>query len=122
MLKKLGTDLLVTELMGDRVNYVTGGYSRGAAGFWVENGAVQYPVDEVLLTPSQASTLDTLRHITPLLPAVVLQGLSAPARHGCSNSLQQISTVSFCRSPMHLIGSVARSIRCAARHAARVVA
>jgi PmbA protein len=39
MLKKLGTGLFVIELMGQGVNYVTGDYSRGASGFWVENGA-----------------------------------------------------------------------------------
>lgn len=49
MLRKLGTGLLVTELMGQGVNYVTGDYSRGAAGFWVENGEIQYPVEEITL-------------------------------------------------------------------------
>ena len=43
MLPRLGTGLLLTELMGQGVNTVTGDYSRGAAGFWVENGAIQYP-------------------------------------------------------------------------------
>ena len=41
MLKQLDTGLLVTELMGQGVNMVTGDYSRGAAGFWVENGEIQ---------------------------------------------------------------------------------
>ena len=41
------TGLLVTELMGQGVNAVTGDYSRGAAGFWVENGEIQYPVEEI---------------------------------------------------------------------------
>jgi PmbA protein len=49
MLARLGTGLLVTELMGQGVNGVTGDYSRGAAGFWVENGAVQYPVAEITI-------------------------------------------------------------------------
>jgi PmbA protein len=49
MLKQLGTGFLVTELMGQGVNTVTGDYSRGAAGFWVEHGAVAYPVDEVTI-------------------------------------------------------------------------
>ena len=44
LLKTMGTGLLVTELMGQGVNTVTGDYSRGAAGFWVENGEIQYPV------------------------------------------------------------------------------
>jgi len=49
LLKTMGTGLLVTELMGQGVNTVTGDYSRGAAGFWVENGEVQYPVSEITI-------------------------------------------------------------------------
>ena len=49
MLSLLGTGLLVTELMGQGINMVTGDYSRGAAGFWVENGTVQYPVAEITI-------------------------------------------------------------------------
>jgi PmbA protein len=49
MLQRLGTGLLVTELMGQGVNMVTGDYSRGAAGFWVENGVLQYPVAEITI-------------------------------------------------------------------------
>ena len=49
LLQRLGTGLLVTELMGQGVNMVTGDYSRGAAGFWVENGSIQYPVAEITI-------------------------------------------------------------------------
>jgi PmbA protein len=49
MLKKLNRGLFVIELMGQGVNYVTGDYSRGAAGFWVENGRIQYPVHEITI-------------------------------------------------------------------------
>ena len=49
MLKTLGTGLLVTELMGQGVNVVNGDYSRGAAGFWVENGIIAYPVSEITI-------------------------------------------------------------------------
>jgi PmbA protein len=49
MLRKLGTGLFVTELMGQGVNYVTGDYSRGASGFWVENGQIAYPVQEITI-------------------------------------------------------------------------
>ena len=49
MLKKLGTGLFVVELMGQGVNYVTGDYSRGASGFWVENGEIAYPVHEITI-------------------------------------------------------------------------
>jgi len=49
LLAQLGTGLVVTELMGQGVNTVTGDYSRGAAGFWVENGSLQYPVAEITI-------------------------------------------------------------------------
>ena len=49
MLRKLGTGLFVTELMGQGVNYVTGDYSRGAAGYWVKNGKIAYPVEEITI-------------------------------------------------------------------------
>jgi len=49
MLKLMDTGLLVTELMGQGINRVTGDYSRGASGFWVENGQIQYPVDEITI-------------------------------------------------------------------------
>jgi PmbA protein len=49
MLKKLGTGLLVTEVMGQGVSIVTGDYSRGASGFWVEDGAIAYPVEEITI-------------------------------------------------------------------------
>jgi PmbA protein len=49
MLKKLGTGLFVIELMGQGVNYVTGDYSRGASGFWVENGEIVFPVQEITI-------------------------------------------------------------------------
>jgi PmbA protein len=49
MLKKLGTGLFVTEMMGQGVNYVTGDYSRGASGFWVENGHIAFPVQEITI-------------------------------------------------------------------------
>lgn len=49
MLRKMGTGLLVTELMGQGVNYVTGDYSRGAFGYWVENGVIQHAVQEITI-------------------------------------------------------------------------
>ena len=60
MLKKLDTGLLVTELMGQGTNYVTGDYSRGASGFWVENGVIQYPVEEITIAGNMK---DMLRQI-----------------------------------------------------------
>jgi PmbA protein len=49
MLKLMGTGLLVTELIGQGINIINGNYSRGAAGFWVENGEIQYPVEEITI-------------------------------------------------------------------------
>ena len=47
MLKRMGTGLVVTDVMGQGVSIVTGDYSRGASGFWVENGTIAYPVEEI---------------------------------------------------------------------------
>jgi len=60
MLQKLGTGLFVIELMGQGVNYVTGDYSRGASGFWVENGRIAYPVHEITIA---GNLKDMLRDI-----------------------------------------------------------
>ena len=49
LLRQIGTGLLVTDVMGQGVNIVTGDYSRGASGFWVENGEIQYPVAEITI-------------------------------------------------------------------------
>ena len=49
LLATMDTGLLVTELIGQGVNQVTGDYSRGAAGFWVEGGVIQYPVEEITI-------------------------------------------------------------------------
>ncbi|MDH5341950.1 MAG: metalloprotease PmbA [Betaproteobacteria bacterium] len=63
LLKKLGTGLLVTEMMGQGVNAVTGDYSRGAAGFWVENGEIAYPVEEITIA---GNLKDMYRHIVAI--------------------------------------------------------
>ncbi|KGQ38219.1 metalloprotease PmbA [Gallibacterium genomosp. 1] len=52
LLKQMGTGVLVTELMGQGVNLVTGDYSRGASGFWVENGEIKFPVSEITIAGS----------------------------------------------------------------------
>jgi PmbA protein len=49
MLRGMGRGLLVTELMGQGVNPVTGDYSRGAAGYWVEGGEIRFPVEEITI-------------------------------------------------------------------------
>jgi PmbA protein len=49
LLREMGTGLLVTELLGHGVNMVTGDYSRGASGYWVEGGEIRYPVEEITI-------------------------------------------------------------------------
>ena len=71
MLKKMGTGLLVTELMGQGTNYVTGDYSRGASGFWVENGVIQYPVEEITIAGNMK---DMLSQIVAVGADVLMRG------------------------------------------------
>jgi PmbA protein len=63
MLAKLGTGLFVTELMGQGVNYVTGDYSRGASGFWVEKGRIAYPVHEITIAGNMKAMLKGIEAI-----------------------------------------------------------
>ena len=67
MLRKLHRGLFVTELMGQGVNYVTGDYSRGAAGYWVEDGRIAYPVHEITIAG----------HLREMLRGVVAVGADA---------------------------------------------
>jgi len=67
MLRKLHRGLFVTELMGQGVNYVTGDYSRGAAGFWVENGRIAFPVHEITIAS----------HLRDMLKGIVAVGADA---------------------------------------------
>ncbi len=71
MLKTMGTGLLVTELLGTGINMVTGDYSRGAAGFWVENGVIIHPVEEITIASNMA---DMLKMIVAIGSDVVIQG------------------------------------------------
>ena len=57
MIRNMGRGLLVTELMGQGVNYVTGDYSRGASGFWVDNGRIAYPVHEITIAGNMKNML-----------------------------------------------------------------
>lgn len=63
LLERLGTGLLVTEVMGQGVRMVTGDYSRGAAGFWVEGGVIRHPVEEVTIA---GNLRDMFAHITAI--------------------------------------------------------
>jgi len=71
MLKTMGTGLLVTELLGHGLNMVTGDYSRGAAGFWVENGVIAYPVEEITIAGNMK---EMLMQIIALGSDVLVQG------------------------------------------------
>lgn len=71
MLKTMGTGLLVTELLGHGLNMVTGDYSRGAAGFWVENGVIAYPVEEITIAGNMK---EMLSRIVALGSDVLVQG------------------------------------------------
>jgi PmbA protein len=71
MLAQMVRGLLVTELMGQGVNGVTGDYSRGAAGYWVENGLIEYPVHEVTIA---GNLRDMYRSIVEVGSDVDLRG------------------------------------------------
>jgi PmbA protein len=71
LLKQMGTGLLVTELLGQGTNPVTGDYSRGAAGFWVENGEIQYPVEEITVA---GNLKDMFRQILAIGNDVLVRG------------------------------------------------
>lgn len=71
LIRRMGRGLLVTELMGQGVNLVTGDYSRGAAGFWVENGVIQFPVQEVTIA---GNLRDLLRGIVAVGSDVETRG------------------------------------------------
>jgi PmbA protein len=71
LLQSMHTGLLVTELLGHGINMVTGDYSRGAAGFWVENGEIQYPVEEITIA---GNLTDMFRQIVAVGSDVMVQG------------------------------------------------
>jgi PmbA protein len=63
LLKDMGTGLLVTELIGHGINMVTGDYSRGASGFWVENGELAYPVEEITIAGNLKNMFRDIRAV-----------------------------------------------------------
>jgi len=71
LIKKMGRGLLVTELLGQGVNYVTGDYSRGAAGYWIENGEIAYPVHEFTIA---GNLRDMLKNISAVGNDVLVRG------------------------------------------------
>ncbi len=71
LLKKMGRGLLVTELLGHGVNYVTGDYSRGAAGYWIEDGKIAYPVEGITIA---GNLRDMFRNIAAVGNDVLVRG------------------------------------------------
>ena len=75
LLADIGTGFYVTELIGMGVNGVTGDYSRGASGFWIENGALAYPVSEITIA---GNLRDMFAHLTPADDLQFRYGINAP--------------------------------------------
>ena len=71
LLRKMGRGLLVTELLGHGVNYVTGDYSRGAAGFWIEDGEIAHPVEEITIA---GNLRDMFRNVAAVGNDVLVRG------------------------------------------------
>jgi PmbA protein len=93
MLRKMGRGLLVTELMGQGTNYVTGDYSRGASGFWVENGVIQYPVEEITIAGNMKDMFqqivavgnDVLIRGNKQTGSILIENMVVADRHGGQN-------------------------------------
>jgi PmbA protein len=75
LLRETGTGLYVTELIGMGVNLVTGDYSRGASGFWIENGELAYPVSEITIA---GKLIDMFASLTPANDLIFRAGTNAP--------------------------------------------
>ncbi len=82
LLRDMGTGLLVTSMIGTSINANTGDYSRGASGFWVENGEITYPVNECTLAGNLRDMLKTLvpandarTHLSRVVPSLLVEGL-----------------------------------------------
>ena len=83
LMREMGTGLLVTSLIGSTINPNTGDYSRGASGFWIENGEIAYPVNECTIA---GNLRDMLRHLLPandarsylsrVVPSVLIEGMT----------------------------------------------
>lgn len=83
LIKDMGTGLLVTSMIGSSINPTTGDYSRGASGFWVENGEVAYPVNECTIAGNLRDMLKTIipandakSHLSTVVPSLLAQGLT----------------------------------------------
>lgn len=83
LIKEMGTGLLVTSMIGSTINPNTGDYSRGAAGFWVENGEITYPVNECTVAGNLRDMLKTIipandgrMHLSRVVPSLLVSGLT----------------------------------------------
>lgn len=83
LLREMGTGLLVTSLIGSSINPTTGDYSRGASGFWVENGEITYPVNECTIAGNLHAMLASIRpandaraHLSRVVPSLLVEGLT----------------------------------------------
>ncbi|MDP5086352.1 MAG: TldD/PmbA family protein [Yoonia sp.] len=83
LVKEMGTGLLVTSMIGSTINPNTGDYSRGAAGFWVENGEITYPVNECTVAGNLRDMLKTIvpandgrMHLSRVVPSLLVEGLT----------------------------------------------
>ena len=79
----MGTGLLITSMIGASINPTTGDYSRGASGFWVENGQIAYPVNECTVAGNLRAMLRTLipandarAHLSTVVPSLLVEGLT----------------------------------------------
>ena len=79
----MGTGLLVTSMIGSTINPNTGDYSRGAAGFWVENGEIRHPVNECTIAGNLRDMLmrmipanDTRAHLSTRVPSILIEGMT----------------------------------------------
>ena len=83
LMRDMGTGLLVTSMIGATINPNTGDYSRGAAGFWIENGEIAYPVNECTIAGSLPEMLLTLipandarLHLSRVVPSCLIEGMT----------------------------------------------
>ncbi|MEL6640208.1 MAG: TldD/PmbA family protein [Pseudomonadota bacterium] len=83
LLKEMGTGLLITSMIGSTINGNTGDYSRGASGFWVENGEITYPVNECTVAGNLRDMLmrivpanDARPHLSHVVPSLLVEGLT----------------------------------------------
>jgi PmbA protein len=79
----MGTGLLLTSLIGSSINATTGDYSRGASGYWVENGEITYPVNECTIAGNLRDMLmrivpanDGRQHLSRVVPSLLIPGMA----------------------------------------------